>query len=235
MSVVGCPTMTRMPIPHDPRTHQEPARNEDPTEFWRRRYNEKGAVWSGRVNQVLAEVVATLTPGRVLDLGCGEGGDAVWLADHGWQVTGVDISATAIDRARTAAAAAGVPEGRLTLIAADLRDWHTDQDFDLVSACFLQSPVELDRGRILRAAAGRIVPGGHLLVVSHAAPPPWASGLAGHDHHRLFLSPQQEIEILGASEGEWEQLIVETRQRTATGPDGQTGVLDDAVVLLRRN
>jgi SAM-dependent methyltransferase len=223
-----------MPVPHDPRHHTEPT-PEDPTRFWERRYAESQQVWSGRVNPVLADLVAGFSPGRALDLGCGEGGDSLWLAQQGWEVTAVDISTVAIARGQDAATQAGIEPERLHWVAADLTDWTPSSDYELVSAFFLQSPVELDRSRILRAAANRIVPGGHLLIVSHAAPPPWASGLSGHDHHRVSLTPQQEVEALGAREGDWEHMIVETRQRTATGPDGQVGVLDDAIVLLRRN
>ncbi len=222
-----------MPVPHDPRHRSEPT-PDDPTRFWERRYAESQQVWSGRVNPVLADLVAGFSPGRALDLGCGEGGDSLWLAQQGWEVTAVDISTVAIARGQAAATQAGIEPEQLHWVAADLTDWTPSSDYELVSAFFLQSPVELDRSRILRAAASRIVPGGHLLIVSHAAPPPWASGLSGHDHHRVFLTPHQEVEALGAPEGDWEQVVVETRQRTATGPDGQVGVLDDAIVLLRR-
>lgn len=227
-------TMTGMPIPHDPRHHQKPT-HEDPTKFWEHRYAESQKIWSGRVNQVLAEVAGGLTPGRALDLGCGEGGDSLWLAGQGWDVTGVDISTTAIDRARTAAVAAGIPAERLHLVAADLGTWQPETEFDLVSACFLQSPVTLDRSQILRGAAAHIATGGHLLVVSHAAPPPWSGGLSGHEHDQTFLTPQQEVAALGLPETDWQQLIVETKGRSAIGPDGNPAVLDDAVVLLRRN
>ncbi|MGV8907529.1 MAG: class I SAM-dependent methyltransferase [Propionicimonas sp.] len=221
-----------MPAPHDPR-NQEPT-HDDPTQFWEARYSESQRIWSGRVNQVLADVAGGLTPGRALDLGCGEGGDSLWLAAQGWDVTGVDISTTALDRAKVAAAAAGIPAGRLHLVAADLGSWQPETDFELVSACFLQSPVTLDRSQILRGAAAHIVAGGHLLVVSHAAAPPWAGALSGHDHHQTFLTPAQEVAALGLPESDWQQLIVETRQRSAIGPDGSPAVLDDAVVLLRR-
>jgi len=226
--------MTGMPIPHDPRHHQEPT-HDGPTQFWEARYAGSQQIWSGRVNQVLAEVAGDLRPGRALDLGCGEGGDSLWLAGQGWEVTGVDISTTAIDRAGAAAVAAGIPAERLHLVAADLGSWQPETEFDLVSACFLQSPVTLDRSQILRGAAGHIATGGHLLVVSHAAPPPWAGGLSGHEHHQTFLTPEQEVAALGLPGPEWQQLIVETRRRSAIGPDGNPAVLDDAVVLLRRN
>ena len=73
---------------------------EDLAGFWEERYASADAVWSGRVNATLAEVVSTLAVGRALDLGCGEGGDAIWLAQQGWQVTAVDVSPTAIARCR---------------------------------------------------------------------------------------------------------------------------------------
>jgi len=66
-------------------------------------------VWSGRVNAVVSEVASTLVPGDALDLGCGEGGDAIWLAGHGWRVTAVDVSQTAVARARVAGQATGIP------------------------------------------------------------------------------------------------------------------------------
>ena len=232
--------MAGMPIPHDPRQHQAPTQ-EDPTHFWEARYAESHQIWSGRVNQMLAEVAGGLTPGRALDLGCGEGGDSLWLAGQGWDVTGVDISTTAIARAQAAADAAGIPAERLHLVAADLGSWQPETEFDLVSACFLQSPVTLERSQILRNAAAHISAGGHLLVVSHAAPPPWTSGLSGHEghqgghEHQTFRTPQEEVAALDLPASDWEQQIVETRRRSAVGPDGTAAVLDDAIVLLRRN
>jgi SAM-dependent methyltransferase len=221
-----------MPVPHDPRLHHAPD-HDDPTEFWDHRYADKPQIWSGRVNPTLAALVNGFAPARALDLGCGEGGDSLWLAGQGWEVVAVDISAVAIERGRAAAKASGIDADRIRWVAADLATWTPPAEYELVTACFLQSPVTLDRVRILRTAADRIVPGGHLLVVSHATPPPWASGLTGHEHE--LLTPQQELAALALPATDWQEVVVGTRQRTATGPDGQTGVLDDAVVLLRRN
>ncbi|MCB0912288.1 MAG: class I SAM-dependent methyltransferase, partial [Propionibacteriaceae bacterium] len=148
-------------------------------EFWEERYAGKPKVWSGRVNPGLVEFASGLPAGRALDLGCGEGGDAVWLARQGWQVTAVDISATAVARGHAAAEAAGVPDDRIRWLAQDLAHWQPEGSYDLVSAFFLQSPMELPRGEVLSRAAAAVAPGGHVLVVSHAAPPPWARG---HDH-----------------------------------------------------
>lgn len=161
-----------------------------PVEFWEERYAsaEGGRTWSGRVNATLEGVVGGFEPGRMLDLGCGEGGDAIWFAQRGWHATGIDISATAVARAEAAASDAGVAPTRIRFIAADLLDatapdlWG-DERFDLVTASFLHAPpeVELPRIEILRRAAALVAPGGYLFVLSHAAPPPWAPGLpTGH-------------------------------------------------------
>lgn len=203
-----------------------------PAEFWEARYKERDQIWSGRVNAVLAGIASDLTPGRALDLGCGEGGDVVWLAEQGWQGVGLDISETAVSRATAAANARGLDDGRATFIAADLADADLEGEFDLVTASFLQSPVELDRAAALRKAAAHIRPGGHLLITAHAAPPPWANP----EHIKAFrpITPESEIAALGLAEGEWEPVIAEIRTRTATGPEGETGELEDSVVLLRR-
>jgi methylase of polypeptide subunit release factors len=76
--------------------------------FWEDRYRRRERVWSGRTNAVLVDVAGSLQPGTALDLGCGEGGDAIWLAQQGWRVRAVDVSATALDRAAAEAATAGV-------------------------------------------------------------------------------------------------------------------------------
>lgn len=81
--------------------------HENPLEFWNGLYLSKEQVWSGKVNQTLAAVVSELPPGRSLDLGCGEGGDVLWLAEQGWQATGFEISDIAVERARAEAQLGG--------------------------------------------------------------------------------------------------------------------------------
>lgn len=214
-----------------------------PAEYWEDRYGGSEQVWSGRVNGVLAEIASTLAPGRALDLGCGEGGDVVWLAQQGWAATGIDISPTAIRRATDAARAAGLDASRAEFRVGDLSDLDAGDRFDLVTASFLHSPVELPRERILSLAAEHVAPGGHLLLTSHAAPPPWAQALHdGHGHagagerstHPRFPTPEEEIASLALDEGEWDVLVAETRERETVGPDGAAAVLSDGVVLLRR-
>src|SRR3954466_97215 len=88
-------------------------------EFWEGFYLARPEVWSGRVNPVLAQEAADLVPGTALDLGCGEGGDALWLAQRGWNVTAIDVSATALQRAASHADAQGVGD-RITWERHDL-------------------------------------------------------------------------------------------------------------------
>lgn len=103
---------------------QDDADTRTPAQHWEDRYG-TGHVWSGRVNRTTAEVVTELleqgaAPGRALDLGCGEGADAIWLAEHGVDATGADISVAATERARLAALEAGLPEERIRFVAVDL-------------------------------------------------------------------------------------------------------------------
>ncbi|WP_028245355.1 class I SAM-dependent methyltransferase [Pseudoclavibacter soli] len=214
---------------------------DDLAAFWEHRYATADQVWSGRVNPVLAEVAADLPAGSALDLGCGEGGDAVWLAQHGWQVTGVDLSSTAVARGDAAARQAGIEDAQLQLIAADLSVWRPagDQQFDLVTASYLHSwSAQIDRPAILRRAAGMVAPGGHLLITAHAERPPWAR--QGHDHggHQpahVFPTPESDVfDAVGDGQG-WRAEIAEKRPRRATGPNGETGELVDSVVLLKRS
>ncbi len=209
---------------------------DEPADFWEQRYAGSDKVWSGRANQALVDVASALTPGRALDLGCGEGGDAVWLAQHGWQVTGVDISPSAIARARAAADTLGLGQDRIHFVVTDLdADAHPLTDaasFDLVTACFLQSPVALSRELILRRSADRVTAGGHLLIVSHAAPPPWSS--LAHRHPEGMPQPADELAALDLPSELWAVELAEVRERPATGPGGEHAVLEDGVVLVRR-
>jgi SAM-dependent methyltransferase len=202
----------------------------DAKETWEQHYGERDRVWSGRVNARLAEVASTLKPGRALDLGCGEGGDACWLAERGWYVVAVDISETALQRAAADADARGL-EGRIEFQQHELSNSFPVGTYDLVSAQFLHSMVHLDRPRILNQAADAVVPGGLLLIVDHSGPPPWASKL---HHHHEFPSADEVVDSLNLDATEWERLQVGTVDREATGPNGEVATLTDNVIVLRR-
>ncbi|AGB24213.1 methylase involved in ubiquinone/menaquinone biosynthesis [Mycobacterium sp. JS623] len=201
----------------------------DAKEQWEQRYAESDRVWSGRVNVRLAEVVSPLAAGHALDLGCGEGADACWLAERGWTVVAVDISDTALQRATAAAEAKGLAD-RIEFVQHDLSESFPDGTFDLISAQFLHSMIPFDRPRLLRRAATAVRPGGVLLIVDHAGPPPWPSKL-DHHHHEF---PSAE-EVIGALElgDDWERVRVDTVERKAKGPDGEIWPWVDNVIVLR--
>jgi len=119
--------------------HREGRGNVEAERFWEDHYYRRERVWSGRPNPALVDVVGSLRPGTALDLGCGEGGDAIWLARQGWRVTAVDVSATALDRAAAEAATASVAD-RIDFRQHDLA--FLPGAFDLVSAQYLHSPIE---------------------------------------------------------------------------------------------
>ncbi|GAA4586672.1 class I SAM-dependent methyltransferase [Planotetraspora phitsanulokensis] len=198
-------------------------------EFWDTRYGGSGRIWSGNPNVILVREVTGLEPGSALDLGCGEGADAIWLARQGWRVTATDISLVALDRAALQAEAEGV---------ADLVDWRhhdlgvsfPDGEFDLVSAHFLHSPMEMPREQILRSAAAAVAPGGTLLIVGHAGPAPW-----DHDHaHMVLPTPEEVLESLRLPDGRWEVLLCEEHERLQTAPDGTLATRTDNVLKVRR-
>ena len=208
--------------------HADPSEDLSPTEYWEQRYSGREPIWSGRVNETMASVVREFTPGTALDLGCGEGGDVLWLAEQGWQAHGLDISATAVGRAREAAAERGLETATFT--ATDLTAWEPEaRSLDLVTASFFQSNVALDRIAILRRAASALRPGGHLVVTSHAAPPSWAT-----DHPATMVSIDEELALLARPTEEWTVVTAEERARPALDPEGHAGEHLDAVLVLRR-
>lgn len=203
--------------------------NEEPRGFWERFYGETEQKWSGRVNARLVEVAQDLTPGRALDLGCGEGADAVWLAEQGWQVMAVDISATALARARAAAAERNVVD-RITFEEHELPHSFPAGHYELVSAQFLHSPVRLDREETLRRAADAVAPGGILLIVDHAAAPPWVEDPEAHH----FGAPEDVLAALDLADADWERLRADTTDRAGFSRDGDPVTLSDNVIVLRR-
>ncbi|MFG6476928.1 SAM-dependent methyltransferase [Microbacterium sp. P06] len=208
----------------------------DPADFWEARYlshrGESGKVWSGRVNAAVERDVAGLTPGTALELGSGEGADALWLAAQGWTVTAVDISANALAVAAANAAELGLAD-RIEWVQADLAAWYPSAEYDLVTAAFLHSPVELPREEILRRAVSAVAPGGRLLVVGHGAFP-----AAAHHHDQdnapPLPTPDEVLAALELPEG-W---IVETNalvDREVVWRDQGTVTLTDGVLRVRRN
>ncbi len=180
-------------------------------------------------NALLVEEVANLTAGTALDLGCGQGGDAIWFARQGWHVTAVDVSASALALAADHAAAAGVAEA-IDWERHDLAVSFPSGSFDLVSACYLHSPVEMPREQVLRSAAAAVAPGGTLLVAGHAGSPSWSD----HAPPIHFPTPQEVLDDLVLPAGQWEVKRSEFVTQQLPDPDGQPATPPDNVLSIRR-
>ncbi|MGA5505188.1 class I SAM-dependent methyltransferase [Streptomyces umbrinus] len=195
-------------------------------QFWDEMYRSRDQVFSGDPNGVLVTEVTGLPPGQALDVGCGEGADALWLARHGWQVTAVDISTTALQRA---AAAAVDSEGRVAWTRADLTITPPPADaFDLVSVQYFPLSLQPDHAA-LRGLLNAVAPGGTLLFASHDLadlPPRPEQGFDPGDYY-------QPDDIAKLLDHDWTVLINETRPRTAPAPAG-THHTHDTVLRAQR-
>lgn len=212
-------------------THQHTHEPADTREHWDTFYRDRDQVWSGNPNPLLVREAADLTPGTALDLGCGEGGDAIWLARQGWRVTAVDVSQVALDRAAGHAADAGVGD-RVTWAAHDLHADFPAGEFDLVSAQFLHSQVAQpgEREGILRRAAAAVAPGGALVIGSHQGWPSWME-TPPFAHEFPTLEELREQLAFG---DDWEVVTADLLERDAPGPEGQPGTRHDSVLHVRR-
>jgi SAM-dependent methyltransferase len=195
-------------------------------EGWDERYSAEDQIWSGQPNGVLVAEVADERPGRALDVGCGEGADAVWLALRSWSVTALDVSEIALERARKAAAAAGaeIEWVHAGLLDADL----PPRSFDLVSAQYpalLRTPDQQAERALLDAVA----PGGTLLVVHHGDMDVEEAKSHGFDPED-YVQPDQ---VLAALDGSWTVEADEVRPREVTSGGGARHHVD-RVLRARR-
>jgi 2-polyprenyl-3-methyl-5-hydroxy-6-metoxy-1,4-benzoquinol methylase len=194
---------------------------------WDERYSGEERIWSGNANPQLVAEASKLTPGTALDVGCGEGGDVIWLARRGWRVTGADFSEQGLARAARRAEQAGVDD-HVDWWRVDARRFDAEgRSYDLVTSHFLHPP---DGGMV--DVAGRLSaavrPGGHLLIVGHA---PSEGHTHGSEHRRAAMFVAEDL--LPGLPDEFEVLVAEQRPRTVTR-DGQTIDIADATVLARR-
>jgi SAM-dependent methyltransferase len=210
-----------------------PTAANDPStaEYWDARYGASGRLWSGNPNVRLVEHGRTLPPGDALDVGAGEGGDALWLAERGWRVTAVDISAVALLRATEEAAAQGLPD--IDWQVRDVQDWTPAPDaFDLVSVQYLHLPEPVQRD-LHRRLAGAVRVGGHLLVVGHHPDAvPTARRL---DPTRWYPTADDIAGTLESAPGTtWRIDVADAPAQTVADPHGTELVIRDAVLLATR-
>jgi len=172
-------------------------------------------------------------PGTALDVGSGEGADAIWLAARGWQVTAIDVSTVALDRAAQQAADAGqeIAE-RISWQQADILAWDpTPRQFDLVSAQFMHLP-PVAHEVVHRRLAAAVRPGGTLLVVGHH--PSDLETSVGRWNVPGFLFTADEIAATLDPDA-WQVIVAAARERQALDPDGRPVTIRDAVLQARRH
>jgi SAM-dependent methyltransferase len=204
--------------------HEEHA-HRDPREFWEELYGGDNP-WSGKVNALLASELhdRPLPVSTALDLGCGTGGDAIWLASEGWKVTGVDISTGALAKAEAAADKIGV---QVDWVHADLGEAFPEGSWDLISASYLHSPTALAREQVLADAVAALAPGGTLVVTSHLRGPSW------HEtKHTGMPTIEEVIESVHLEGTELEH--AEVVEVLCTSPEGVQGFKVDTIVRVRR-
>jgi len=198
---------------------------------WDERYAGTDLVWSATPNQWVEQVAGGLAPGRVLDLAGGEGRNALWLADRGWQATLVDFSQVALDRAGALAVQRfGAEDERLVTVQADLLTYRPKPaSFDLVLVVYLHL-IAQDRRTVLRMAATAVAPGGRLLVVAHDATNLTAGVGGPQDARVLYTSEDVEADLAGSS------LVIERSGmvlRTVETENGPRNAVDALLVAAR--
>ena len=199
--------------------------------WWEERYAAPGSVWSGHVNAQLAAEVADLPPGRALDVGAGEGGDALWLAHRGWHVTALDFAEAALRRGAERAATEGLTD-RVEWRQADARTWEPGEErWTLVTSNFLHLP---DGGMVdvVRRLAAAVAPGGTLIVVGHH-PDDLATGLR-HGRREWLFAPEDLLPALDPEEWDVEVVQVRTRSEHHGDHDHDTEVSDSVLRARRR-
>jgi len=215
--------------PHRTKERRPASRRDDArmdSRGWDHRYAGKELVWTAEPNRFLAAEVADLLPGRALDLACGEGRNAVWLAQKGWQVTGVDFSQVGLDKAARLAEQRDVSvEWEL----ADLREYvPPEAAFELVVVLYLHVPAT-DRRQIHARAARALADAGVLLVVGHDTSNP-AQGHGGPQDAAILFTPEEVVDDVPRLEIQRAASV----RRPVGSPPEQVWAIDALVRATRR-
>jgi 2-polyprenyl-3-methyl-5-hydroxy-6-metoxy-1,4-benzoquinol methylase len=187
---------------------------------WNERYSSTDLVWSAGPNAFLPAEVAGLVPGRALDLACGEGRNALWLAEQGWDVTAVDFAEAGVDKGRHFGDERGIT---VDWHVADITAWRPGAPFDLVVIFYLQLPAT-EMTAVLTMAAEAVAPGGTFLLVAHDRSN-LESGYGGPGDVSVLPTPQSVAAAIGGLEVE-KALVVE---RPVDTPEGERIALDTVV------
>lgn len=192
---------------------------------WDERYAATDLVWSAGPNQFVERELADLAPGRALDLACGEGRNARWLSERGWEVTAMDFSPVALEKGRRS-------NDRVDWQVGDALTAPLPHELDLVVIAYLQLP-EDERTVVVRRAFEALAPGGTLLVVAHDSTN-LSEGSGGPQDPRVLFTAEDVLSDLGGLDPE--VVRAERVGRTVEGPDehGAEGTAWDALVHVRR-
>jgi SAM-dependent methyltransferase len=199
---------------------------------WNARYDTSELIWKGEPNQFLPPEVAGLTPGRSLDLACGEGRNSVWLASQGWDVTGLDFAGVGLAKAEQLAAEKGVTG---TWITADATRWEPPHTYDLVIVFYLQLPAD-ELAAAVRTAVRALAPGGTFLLVCHDLLN-LSEGHGGPQDARVLTTAEGVLDGLAAAELSLEVELVTERaeqvDRTVVTDEGERTAIDTLVRARR--
>ena len=194
-------------------------------EAWDARYRDSELVWSRGPNQFVEAELAGTPPGRALDLAAGEGRNAIWLAERGWQVTAVDFSQAGLDKGRTLAG-----DLHVEWVCADATTWTGDGSYDVCVVAYLQLAGD-ERRAAVRGAFGSLRVGGTLLLVAHDSTN-LTEGVGGPQDPDVLMTAE---EVLGDLDGErFDVARAERVARHVVQPDGGTRTAYDALVRLVR-
>jgi SAM-dependent methyltransferase len=193
---------------------------------WDERYGGRELLWKAEPNEFVAKEASDLPPGRALDLAAGEGRNAVWLAERGWEVTAVDFSPVGLDKGRKLAAHRGT---QVEWVLADLSEWTPEPGaYDLVVLAYLHAGADLLR-RVLARAAAALRPGATLIVIGHDADN-LARGHGGPQDPAVLYT----VELLTAALPGLEIVRADQVTRAMELDDGSTAGAIDALVRAER-
>jgi SAM-dependent methyltransferase len=194
-------------------------------ESWNVRYEGRELMWTAAPNQFLVAEVGALAPGRALDLGCGEGRNAVWLAEQGWHVTAVDFSDVGIAKGKDMAARRGV---EVAWVNEDLNGYQPPgRAFDLVIEFYIHIPADQRKAMLVKGAAA-VAPGGTLLVVGHDVTN-LEDGYGGPHDPTLLYTPED----ITADLAELEVVRAERVRRIVDNDEGRFEAIDTLVRAQR--